>query len=268
MKVGRFSLKQKSVADDYNDPPRPFLEHLMDLRDCVIKCAISWVVCSLSIVPFIPKIMEFLMAPAGTSLDKVQGLGWTVGVEMILRIVFWGGTTLSLPLLAYFILRFIFPGLKRSEKTLILVCLVGSTFLFLGGVWLAYATTLTIAIQVLEKITAWVGLRNDIVRIDEHVSFVLKMLIGFGLAFQLPLLLLAFGWLGFISSQSLRDKRRLAIVIIFIISMVLTPPDPASQIIMAVPMCALYEICIWAIWLREKAIKKKEDPNAQSNQDT
>ena len=258
MKVGRFSLN-KNEGDEYNDPPRPFLEHLLDLRDCIIKCAISWVACSLLIVPFIPKIMKFLMAPAGTSLDKVQGLGWTVGVEMILRIVFWGGTTLSLPLLAYFIMRFIFPGLKRSEKTLILVCLVGSTFLFLGGVWLAYATTLTIAIQVLEQITAWVGLRNDIVRIDDHISFTLKMLIGFGLAFQLPLLLMAFGWLGFISSQSLRDKRRLAIVIIFIISMVLTPPDPASQIIMAIPMCILYEGCIWAIWLREKVIRKKRD---------
>ena len=258
MNVGRFSLDNKPAGDEYNDPPRPFLEHLVDLRDCAIKCAISWAVCSLFVVPFVPKIMEFLMAPAGASASKVQGLGWTVGVEMILRIVFWGGTTLSLPLLAYFILRFIFPGLKRSEKTLILVCLVSSTFLFLGGVWLAYKTTLTIAIQVLEKITTWVGLKTEIVRVDEHVSFTMKMLIGFGLAFQLPLLLLALGWLGIISSQMLRDKRRLAIVIIFILSMVLTPPDPASQIIMAFPMCILYEGCIWAIWLREKAIKKKE----------
>ena len=112
---------------------------------------------------------------------------------------------------------------------------------------------------MLEQITAWVGLRNDIVRIDDHISFTLKMLIGFGLAFQLPLLLMALGWLGFISSQTLREKRRLAVVIIFIISMVLTPPDPASQIIMAVPMCILYEGCIWAIWLREKVIRKKRD---------
>lgn len=256
MKVGRFSLNGQQAGDEYNDPPRPFLEHLVDLRDCVIRCAISWVICSLCVVPFVPKIMEFLMAPAGDSAAKVQGLGWTVGVEMILRIVFWGGTTLSLPLLAYFILRFVFPGLKRSEKTLILVCLVSSTFLFLGGVFLAYKTTLAMAIQVLEKITTWVGLRTEIVRVDEHISFTMKMLIGFGLAFQLPLLLLALGWLGIISSQMLRAKRRVAIVIIFIMSMVLTPPDPASQIIMALPMCGLYEFCIWAIWLKEKALKR------------
>jgi sec-independent protein translocase protein TatC len=256
MKVGRFSLK-KDEGDEYNDPPRPFLEHLLDLRDCVIKCAISWVVCSLIMVPFVPKIMVFLKSPAETMSDNIQGLNLTVGVDMILRIVFWGGTTLSLPLITYFIMRFVFPGLKRSEKTLILVCLTSSTFLFLGGVWLAYATTLTVAIKVLLQINTWVGFKTDIVRIEDYVSFTMKMLIGFGLAFQLPLLLMALGWLGIITSQMLREKRRLAIVIIFIISMVLTPPDPLSQIVMAIPMCILYEMCIGAIWLREKARGKK-----------
>ena len=82
------------------------------------------------------------------------------------------------------------------------------------------------------------------------------MLIGFGLAFQLPLILMALGWIGIITSQMLRDKRRIAIVIIFTLSMILTPPDPLSQIIMAVPMCILYEVCIGAIWLREKALGK------------
>jgi sec-independent protein translocase protein TatC len=258
MKVGRFDLN-KEKEDDYNDPPRPFLEHLVDLRSCVIKCAISWVICCIIIVPFIPEIIGFLKSPAGASADKIQGMGWTVGVDISLRIIFWGGTTLSLPLLTYFILRFIFPGLKQSEKTLILICLVGSTFLFLGGVWMAYATTLDIAIKILEQITSWVGLKTEIVRIDEHITFTLKMLIGFGLAFQLPLLLMALGWLGFISSQALREKRRIAIVIIFTLAMVLTPPDPFSQIIMAVPMCILYELCIGAIWLREKALRKAQE---------
>jgi sec-independent protein translocase protein TatC len=258
MKMGRFSINHHE-GEEYNDPPRPFLEHLLDLRDCVIKCAISWAVCALVIIPFIPKIIAFLKAPAGLSADKIQGLGWTVGFDVSLRVVFWGGTTLSLPLLTYFIMRFIFPGLKRSEKMLILVCLVSSTFLFLGGVWMAYATTLNIAIQIMEQITTWVGLKTEIVRIDDHISFTLQMLIGFGLAFQLPLLMMILGWLGFISSKALRDKRRHAIVIIFILAMVLTPPDPFSQLIMAVPMCLLYEVCIGAIWLREKARLKTQE---------
>jgi sec-independent protein translocase protein TatC len=70
---------------------------------------------------------------------------------------------------------------------------------------------------------------------------------------------MALGWLGFISSKALREKRRIAIVAIFVIAMVLTPPDPFSQIIMAVPMCILYEVCIIAIWLREKARLKAQE---------
>ena len=115
MKMGRFSINH-SEGEEYNDPPRPFLEHLLDLRDCVIKCAISWAVCALVIIPFIPKIIAFLKAPAGLSADKIQGLGWTVGFDVSLRVVFWGGTTLSLPLLTYFIYAFYLPGVEAERE--------------------------------------------------------------------------------------------------------------------------------------------------------
>lgn len=265
MKIGRFSLNLKggSHADEYNDPPRPFMEHLIDLRNCVIHCAIAWALCELVVVPFAPRILVWLIEPAGASKDMVQGLGWTTGVNILLKIMLWGGTALSLPFLLFFIMRFIFPGLKRSERSIIVFCLVISTFLFMGGVWMAYAATLKIAIQVLQKINAWVGVRVDIVRLDEHVEIVIKTIIAFGLAFQLPLLLLALGWIGIIPSSALRKRRRLAIVVIFILAMVLTPPDPVSQIVMAVPMVVLYEVCIWAIRLRELAKgKSREEPAA------
>lgn len=260
--IGRFKLPMLSgdpaeTGDEYNDPPRPFIEHLMELRDCIIKCAISWVICELVMIPFAPRVLAWLKAPAGSAQDMVQGLGWTTGVEMIIKIMVWGGTALSMPFLTFFIMRFVFPGLRRSERTLITFCLVASTVLFAGGVWMAYATTLNIAIQILQQINAWMGIPNNIVRVDSHVEFALKMIIAFGLAFQLPLLVLLLGWLGVISSKMLREKRRYSIVIIFTLAMVLTPPDPASQIIMAVPMCFLYEVCIWVIWLREKAKLKK-----------
>jgi sec-independent protein translocase protein TatC len=265
MKIGRFSLNLKggSHADEYNDPPRPFMEHLIDLRNCVIHCALAWALCELVVVPFAPTILVWLIEPAGASKDMVQGLGWTTGVNILLKIMLWGGTALSLPFLLFFIMRFIFPGLKRSERSIIVFCLVISTFLFMGGVWMAYAATLKIAIQVLQKINAWVGVRVDIVRLDEHVEIVIKTIIAFGLAFQLPLLLLALGWIGIIPSSALRKRRRLAIVVIFILAMVLTPPDPVSQIVMAVPMVVLYEVCIWAIRLRELAKgKPREEPAA------
>lgn len=131
---------------------------------------------------------------------------------------------------------------------------------------MAYAATLEIAIRVLQQINAWVGIKVDIVRLDEHVDIVLKTIIAFGLAFQMPLLLLVLGWIGIIPSEALRSRRRIAIVVIFVIAMVLTPPDPVSQIIMAVPMCILYEMCIWVIRLRELAKgKKREDPPAPAD---
>ena len=261
MKIGRFSLKPKAgkEAEDYDDPPRPFLEHLIELRDCVIRCAVAWVLCEIAILPFAPRITQWLMAPAQQAQSMIQGLTWTAGFDILMKIMLWGGTALSLPFLIFFIMRFVFPGLKRSERTVIVFSLCTSTVLFGGGVWMAYEQTLNIAFRVLQQLNAWMGVKVEILTLDQHIEIVIKTIIAFGLAFQLPLLLLVLGWIGIIPSEVLRTRRRLAIVIIFIVAMVLTPPDPVSQIIMAVPMCILYEACIWIIRLRELARGKTRE---------
>ncbi|MFA7173392.1 MAG: twin-arginine translocase subunit TatC [Kiritimatiellia bacterium] len=261
MKFGRFGSNsaQDGVADDYNDPPRPFIEHLLELRTCVVRCFLAWFGCLVLIAPFSPKITAWLIEPANKDMAMVQGLTWTTGLDILLKIMLWGGTALSLPALFFFILRFIFPGLKRSERSIIVFCLGGSTVLFLGGVWMAYAQTLQIAFQVLQKINNWMGIKVEILKIEDHISIVMKTIIAFGIAFQVPLIILVLGWLGVLSSDWLRKKRRIAIVLTFAMAMVLTPPDPVSQIIMAVPMCLLYEVCILVIRVREMTKRKKRD---------
>ena len=92
-----------------------------------------------------------------------------------------------------------------------------------------------------------------ILRIENYISIVLKTIIAFGLVFQLPLILFVLGWFGILTSKVLREKRRVAIVLSFFLAMFLTPPDPMSQIFMAVPLALLYELSIWAIWLKEKS---------------
>ena len=125
----------------------------------------------------------------------------------------------------YAILRFIFPALTNREKVVLMSILVAGSGFFLVGLGVAYAKTLPI---------------------------VLKTIIAFGLVFQLPLIIFVLGWFGVVTSKGLRDKRRIAIVMSFVLSMFLTPPDPMSQIFMAVPLCLLYELSIWMVWLKEK----------------
>ena len=110
----------------------------------------------------------------------------------------------------------------------------------------------SMVVKAFQAINRWVGFEMEILRIENYIAIVLKTIIAFGLVFQVPLVLFVLGWFGIITSKTLREKRRVAIVLAFFLSMFLTPPDPMSQIFMAVPLCVLYEISIWAIWLKEK----------------
>jgi len=258
------SLGKKKKQDEYNDPPRPFLEHLLELRTCLIHCATAWLVCIVIMLPLANPVMHWVMAPAGEYKDLIAPIDLTGGVEIILKIMLWGGTAMSCPFLLFFIMRFVFPGLKRSERSLITFCLTASTVFFVGGVWVAYAKVLAKAIAVLMAINKWLGIPNSLIAANTFITFCVKTIIAFGVAFQLPLILLALGWMGIISSETLRSHRRIAIVMIFVLAMLLTPPDPFSQTIMAIPMYILYEACIWIIRLREIARgKKDEEPGTE-----
>ncbi|MCL1920659.1 MAG: twin-arginine translocase subunit TatC [Kiritimatiellaeota bacterium] len=265
MKLGRFAFgKNKGGKDEYNDPPRPFLEHLLELRACLINCATAWLASVCVMLPLAKYVMQWIMAPAGQYKDLITPLDVTSGVELILKIMMWGGTALSFPFLLFFAMRFVFPGLKRSERSLITFCIAASTVCFVCGVWMAYAKILAIAIAFLMRINAWLGMPNEIIQASTFITFAVKTIIAFGVAFQMPLVLLALGWLGIISSDALRRHRRIAIVVIFAMAMLLTPPDFISQPMMALPMCLLYEVCIWVIRLREIARKKADgEPGAE-----
>lgn len=250
------------LHEDELDPPRPFIEHFIDLRDCIVRCALSWVAAMLVIAPFAPKVIALLQLPLRSAgLEgkvSVQGLEVGTGFSVFMTTMLWGGTILALPALFYFIARFVFPGLKRHERNLILFTLGAGVFLFLGGVWLCFSFTLRLALEALMALNAWMNVPTEILRADAYIGFVLKILLAFGLAFQFPLVLLALGWLGIISAASLRAHRGMAIILIFVIAMFLTPPDPLSQIVMAVPMCILYELTIWLVRLRERLANDPE----------
>jgi len=242
--------------DAYNDPPRPFFEHIVALRSCIMNAAISWVICCIIVGVFSPTVLKWLQEPAMALQEagklKIVSLNLTGGFSQIMSIGMWGGTALAFPAIMYFVLRFVFPALTRREKAAILFFLFGGTVLFAVGVGFAYGQLAPNVVRFFDVVNRWVGLSVTEVQIENYVPLIMKLILAFGLVFQVPLVIMVLGWLGVISSGTLRRYRRFAIVIAFVLGMALTPPDPMSQLLMAVPLCLLYEASVWIVWLKEK----------------
>ncbi len=241
--------------DEVNDPPRPFFEHIVALRSCIMNATLAWVVCSIIAGVFSPKILALLQCPI-MELEKagklsITSLNLTGGFAQIMSIAMWGGVAIAFPLILYFILRFIFPALTKREKFAILFFLFAGAGCFMAGVWLAYAQLAPNVVAFFDVVNRWVGLSVTQIQVETYVPLILKLLLGFGMVFQIPLILFVLGWLGIITSDTLRAYRRFAIVIAFVLGMVLTPPDIMSQLLMAFPLCLLYELCIWLVKLKE-----------------
>ncbi len=119
-----------------------------------------------------------------------------------------------------------------------------------------------LVVVAFRQIGDWMGIPQQIITIDTYVPVVLKLIVAFGLVFQMPLIIFVLGCFGLVTSKALREKRRAAIVIAFVLAMFLTPPDPMSQIMMAVPLCLLYEVSVWAVWLKEKGSFRRKGKDA------
>lgn len=238
--------------DHRDDPPRPLLEHLLALRDMFVFGALSWAGGVIVAGAFAPQILELLKAPAEQYRDLLQVVGMTAPFDVWMSIAVWGGTTLSFPLLSFALLRFVFPALTNREKFVLLTGITAATALFVVGAVLAYGKTLPLVVTAFRQIGNWMGIRQQMITIDTYIPVVLKLIVAFGLVFQMPLIIFVLGCFGLVTSKGLRERRRTAIVIAFVLAMFLTPPDPMSQIVMAVPLCLLYELSIWAVWLKEK----------------
>lgn len=239
--------------DHRDDPPRPLLEHLLALRDMLVFGALSWAGGVILAGVFAPQILSILKAPAEQYKDLLQVVGMTAPFDVWMSIAVWGGTIVSFPLIAFAILRFIFPALTNREKAVILSGITVGTALFSVGSILAYGKTLPLVVTAFRQIGKWMDIQQQMITLDTYIPVVLKLIVAFGLVFQVPLIVFVLGCFGIVTSAGLREKRRMAIVIAFVLAMFLTPPDPMSQIVMAVPLCLLYEMSIWAVWLKERA---------------
>lgn len=237
---------------------KPFLQHLEDLRLTIMWCAGLLVVGILLCIAPAPLVLDILKAPvakAGKDPEVfLQPLRVTAGFSISMRIVFWCGLLVSLPGMLTAIAWFVFPGLTRKERRAATGATAAAALLFAAGVCMGYFLTLPVALQWMFRVNDWMNVKCEFVELSDYVSFVLKLLVGFGLGCEVPVIILALGALGIVRSDQLRAKRRHVIVGLMVVAMLLTPPDPFTLLLMAIPMAILYEACIWIIWAKERRV--------------
>lgn len=240
------------------DQPRPLLEHLDELRRCLIQMLLAWAVCTVVVIPFCPAILNVLSRPlmeAGAQPGvMLRAIRFGSGIRVMMQMTLWGGLGLSLPVMIGILARFVFPGLTVVERRMVRRLTLFAGLLFVLGVFLGYRLTLQLAVRFFLRVNVWLGAEMDWVELSDYVTFALKLLLTFGLAFELPMLLLGLGYAGLVHSDSLRRHRRAVVVGTFAAGMLLTPPDPMSQFLLAMPLLVLYELCILLIRLRERAV--------------
>lgn len=243
-----------------DDEPKPFLEHLEELRWMLVRCLFALGIGLALCIGFVPQIVKFLKGPLDVvdpeGLIRIVSLSPTGVVGMWMRIGTWSGLLLAFPVIIYFVTRFVFPGLTPREKQLIRRASGFSAGLFIFGVVLGYIIV-PYALRMLLTIHGWMDLTPEWT-IQYYVLFVIQLMIGFGLAFQMPVIIVILGKMGLVSHQQLRSKRKHVLVGCFITGMFLTPAEVVSQFAMAVPLYLLYELCIWILWMDDRKSSEGE----------
>ncbi|MFH0880279.1 MAG: twin-arginine translocase subunit TatC [Lentisphaerota bacterium] len=231
------------------------MEHLEDLRRMLFGVLISLGVGVAVALPFAPQALGLLKQPLRTVTSTpdlfLRSLEVGGAFSLSLQIAFWMGLLISAPVMIYFIGAFLFPGLTQREQRVVMRSSGFAALLFLIGVFVGFYWILPLSLKMMFGLHQWMGITAEWT-VTSYVGFSIQLLLGFGLAFELPVLVLVLGKLGVFNSAQLREKRKFVILMAFVIGALLTPPDVTSQLMMAIPLIGLFEMCIWLLWWEEK----------------
>lgn len=239
----------QSKDDELAGTEQPFVQHLMELRDRLVKSMIAMAVVTvvLALYPGPAALYDILAAPLVAHLPKGATLiATSVNSPFMvpLKIMLMAAFLLALPVILYQAWAFVAPGLYSHEKKLVLPLVISSSILFFIGVAFCY-------FFVFGQVFAFIqGFAPKSITaapdIEAYLSFVLTMFLAFGLAFEVPIVVIVLARMGIVSVQKLKEFRGYFVVLAFIIAAIVTPPDVVSQLALAVPMVLLYELGLWA----------------------
>jgi len=242
-----------SEESEYSDQPLPLVAHLTELRRRLLYSLAAFVVLFLGCFYFADIFFNFLVEPLARVWEGQEGrrLIYTALHEKFftnIKVAFFAAAFLAFPVLATQVWGFVAPGLFKREKKAFLPFLVATPVLFFTGGVFVYYLLLPVAWQFFSGFEQIAGENLLAItlepKVNEYLSLVTRLIFAFGLSFELPVILLIMVRVGFTSAQGLRKKRRYAIVTAFIAAAVLTPPDPLSQLALAIPIILLYELSI------------------------
>ena len=244
--------------DQLNETKMPFTAHLEELRRrlviCMIAVAFGFGVCYY----FSKDLFAILMLPLLDVLPEGAQLVYTGLPEAFftyLKVGLWGGILLSLPVIFHQLWGFVAPGLYKNEKGYVIPFVIFSTLLFLVGGFFGYFVVFPFGFKF------FVGFADANLRVlpavKEYFSLAIKLLFGFGIVFELPLIMVFLGKMGLVNAKMLAKGRKWALLLIFVVAAILTPPDVVSQVLMAIPLMFLYEISIILVRLTAKKRAEK-----------
>lgn len=285
-----------SIDEDEIEASRaPLMDHLIELRNRLLICVIAFAAGFILCFAFSEPIYLFLVKPFAAAqsfyasvgphghvspIDLILGtaglkalphidgqtvnLIYTAPLEILftkMKLAGFGAVFVAFPVLAWQLYRFVAPGLYRNEKGAFAPFLIAAPLLFLLGAALVY--------YVMLPFVMWFSLSQQIIgdgvqanllpKVSDYLNLVTALLLAFGLCFQLPVVMTLLGMAGIISSKVMSAGRRYAIVAVVVVAAVVTPPDPISQLMLAVPLVILYEISIWCVRVIEMRRKKADE---------
>ena len=259
------------MIGDIEDKPQPLLEHLIELRRRLIWSLGAFFVAFLVSFYFAKHIFNYLVYPykwavmwAGLDIAKSE-LIYTAPQEFFftqVKVAMFTAMVFAFPVIAAQIYKFVAPGLYKNERAAFLPFLIASPILFLMGAALVYffftPMVMWFFLAMQQKPEAGQVAISLMPKVSEYLSLIMTLVFSFGLVFQLPVVTSLLARVGIVTSTGLAEKRKYAIVIAFIVAAILTPPDPMSQIGLALPSILLYEISIYAARLIERNRERDE----------